>query len=107
MHSLRIRAEQKTLRRRRAMTRFSPAVALDSNESSTRGLLQRDFAHELGAYDLANIEAFHLYRLLLIGRTHGFSGDRIELFASVVERRHVLRFHHQQDVEGLRRGVVA
>jgi hypothetical protein len=58
------------------------------------GLLQRDFAHELGADDLANIEAFHLYRLLLIGCAHHFSGDRIELFARVILRGHVLRFHH-------------
>src|SRR5215472_14583355 len=107
MHSLRIRAEQKTLRRRRAMTRFSPAVALDSNESSTRGLLQRDFAHELGAYDLANIEAFHLYRLLLIGCAHDFPSNRIELFARIILRGHILRFHHYEDVEVLRCGGVA
>jgi len=71
------------------------------------GLLQRDFGHELGAYDLANIEAFHLYRLLLIGCAHNFSGDRIELFAGVILGGHVLRFHHYQDVEILRCGGVA
>src|SRR5262245_21988994 len=87
--------------------RFPPAVDQIPKLIEHAGLLQRNFAHEFGAYDLANIEAFHLDRLLLIGRAHGFSGDRIELFAPVVERRHVLRCHHQQDVEVLRRGVVA
>ena len=75
--------------------------------SKPAGLLQRDFAHELGARDLANIEAFHCHRLLLIGCAHDFSGDRIELFAPVIERGHVLRFHHYQDVEVLRCGGVA
>src|SRR5262249_52694196 len=70
-------------------------------------LLERDFAHELCAKDLANIEAFHLYRLLLIGCAHDFSGDRIEFFARVILRGHVLRFHHYQDVEVLRCSVVA
>src|SRR5947207_12422208 len=108
MYSLRIRAEQKTLRCCRTTTRFSPGGGIRfPNESSTRGSLQRDFAHELGAYDLANIEAFHLYCLLLIGCAHDFSGDRIELFACVILRGHVLRFHHYQDVEVLRCGCVA
>jgi len=70
-------------------------------------LLQRDFAHQLGAQDFANIEAFHLYRLLLIGCADEFSGDRIELFARVILRGHVLRFHHYQDVEVLRCSGVA
>jgi len=48
-------------------------------------------------HDLANIEAFHCRRPLLIGRALHFSGDWVELFARVVERGHVLRFHHQQD----------
>ncbi len=71
------------------------------------GLLQCDFAHELRANDLANIEAFHCQRLLLIGCAHDFSGDRIELFARVILRGHVLRFHHHEDVEVLRCGGVA
>src|SRR5215471_1917613 len=109
MYSLRIRAEQKNATDAAGpMTRFSPAVAMRfPNESSTRGLLQRDFAHELGACDLANIEAFHLYRLLLIGCAHDFSSDRIELFARVILRGHVLRFHHYEDVEVLRCSGVA
>src|SRR5439155_23314848 len=48
------------------------------------GLLQCDFAHELDAHDLANIEAFHCDRLLLIGCAHDFSRDRVELFAPVI-----------------------
>ncbi len=53
------------------------------------GLLQRDFAHDLRANDIANIEAFHLYRLLLIDCSHDFSGDWIELFACVILRGNV------------------
>jgi hypothetical protein len=73
--------------------RESKAVNADTDPAHA-GLLQRDFAHEFGAHDLANIKAFHLYRLLLIGCAHYFSGDRVELFARVILRGHVLRFHH-------------
>jgi hypothetical protein len=86
--------------------RESKAVDADA-DAEHAGLLQRDFAHELGAHDLANIKAFHLYRLLLIGCAHYFSGDRVELFARVILRGHVLRFHHYQDVKVLRCSGVA
>jgi len=44
------------------------------------GLLQRDFPHELRADDLANIKAFHLQRLLLVGCAHDFSGGSVCCF---------------------------
>src|SRR6266481_2850768 len=89
------------------MSDSSPAVASDPELIEHAGLLQRDFAHDLNPHDLANIEAFHCHRLLLIGCAYDFSGNRIELFAPVIERSHVLRFHHQEDVEVLRCGGVA
>src|SRR5260370_42450927 len=46
--------------------RFPPAVDQIPELIEHAGLLQCNFAHELGADDLANIEAFHLNRLLLI-----------------------------------------
>jgi predicted pyridoxine 5'-phosphate oxidase superfamily flavin-nucleotide-binding protein len=70
-------------------------------------LLQRDFPHQLAAHDIANLQAFFSHLALLIDSAHDFFLDRIELFPPVVERRHVFRFHHQQDFEILFIGGLA
>ena len=70
-------------------------------------LFQGDLAHELAAQDLANLHALGRCLPLLVGRAFDFSRDRVELFACVIERSHVLRFHHEQNIEVMGRGGVA
>ena len=70
-------------------------------------LFQGDLAHKLAAQDLANLHALGRRLPLLVGRAFDFSGDRVELFACVIERSHVLRFHHEQNIEVMGRGGVA
>src|SRR6266404_7833348 len=75
-------------------------------ELSRRELFERDLTHELVAQYLAKFDTLGRRGALLIGCSLDFPGNRVELSARVIERRHVLLFDHEQDVEIMRcRGV--